>query len=82
VFSAAGFLAGTRLRGRERRYKVTFVAICVADAAILAVALIMGQPPLAAVAVGGGFGLLNGVRHGYTRPFDGLTGAESRGREL
>jgi len=81
VFSAAGFFAGTFLRGRERLYKISFVSICVVTAAVLAVALTIGQTPLAAIAVGGGFGLLNGVRHGYTRPFEGLRGAESRGSD-
>lgn len=79
VTAVAGYYLGTALRGRLIWYRVIFGAIVVAAVAAIAVSLVGGYDLVAAAAIGSGFGLLNGVRHGFTRPFDGLTGSAGDG---
>jgi hypothetical protein len=49
--------------------------------AVLSWALITEQGEVAGLALGCGFGLANGARHGYTQVFRKLRDAEQEGRE-
>lgn len=68
-----GYFLGTRIRGRAATYKAVFVGIVVGTVGVLTVAFFRSDSLLIAISLGAGFGLLNGVRHGFTRPFEGLT---------
>jgi predicted acyltransferase len=73
VSAVVGYFGGTWLRSRPKWYRPTFVAIVVLGVVAIALGLVGGREFAAAAAIGTTFGLLNGVRHGFTRPFDGLT---------
>lgn len=73
VSAVVGYLLGTRLRGRPTMYRSAFVGVVLGVIAVLAVAFFRSDTTIALITLGCGFGLLNGVRHGYTRPFEGLT---------
>jgi len=83
VFALVGYFAGTALRSRPQWYRPAFIGIVLVGATVLALALVGGITVLAAITVGATFGLLNGVRYGFTQPFAGLTGgADAEDREL
>ena len=73
-----GYLVGRLVRGRPRLYKVVFYGSLVVMAAVLAWALIAGQNEAAGLALGCGFGMVNGARHGYRPVFEPLL---NRGRD-
>lgn len=73
VSAVLGYLLGTRLRGRKTRYRAAFIGIVLGVVAVLTVAFFRSDTMIALITLGCGFGLLNGVRHGFTRPFEGLT---------
>lgn len=76
VFALAGYYAGTALLAKHPRwYRAVMIAIVVVIAALVAFALVRQLDAIVAVGLGAGFGGLNGVRHGYTRPFAGMTAA-------
>ncbi len=74
VFLAAGYFAGVWLRSRPGWRRPAFIGIVVVGAVAIAIALVRGQEFVVAAAIGATFGLLNGARHGLTRPFNGLSG--------
>ena len=73
VSAVLGYMLGVRIKGRHARYRAAFVGIVLGTVVVLAVAFFRSDTLMALVALGCGFGLLNGVRHGYKRPFEGLT---------
>jgi len=83
VFAIAGYFAGAALRPWPKWYRPAFFGILVLGAGVLALALVGKIPVLAAITVGATFGLLNGVRYGFTQPFAGLSGGgHAEDREL
>lgn len=70
-----GYLLGRSVQGRPRLYPVVFYGAIVLAVAALAWALINDQAELAGAAIGCGFGLVNGARHGYTQVFKQLRDA-------
>lgn len=76
-----GYLLGKRAQGHPRRYQVLFYGSLVVMVAVLSWALITEQDQVAGLALGCGFGLANGARHGYTQVFRKLRDAEQEGRE-
>lgn len=74
VFVVAGYYAGIWLRSRPAWPRPFFVGTVVVGAVAIAIALVRDQEFAVAAAIGATFGLLNGARHGLTRPFKGLSG--------
>jgi len=73
VFAVVGYFIGTWLRSRPKWYRPVFIGIVGVDVIAIALAWSSGLELAVAAVIGVGFGLLNGVRHGFTRPFDGLS---------
>jgi len=64
-----GYFAGRFVRGKPRAYKGVFFGALALMVVALSWALIIGNAQLAGVALGAGFGLVNGARHGYSPVF-------------
>jgi len=76
-----GYLLGKNAQGRPRRYLLVFYGSIVVMVGVLAWALVTEQSQVAGVAIGCGFGLANGARHGYTQVFKKLRDAADEGAE-
>jgi len=71
-----GYFAGRLVRGRPRAYKAVFFGTLAVMVAALSWALIAGRSDLAGLALGVGFGLVNGARHGFRPVFSPLLGRD------
>lgn len=64
-----GYVLGKRAQGRPRRYVLAFYGPIAVMVVVLAWALVAEDTLVAGAAIGCGFGLANGARHGYTQVF-------------
>jgi hypothetical protein len=69
-----GYFLGTWLRGRVRWYRPAFIGILVGGSAVLSLGFYRDDMTLIALCLGAIVGLINGTRHGFRRPFEGLSG--------
>ena len=67
-----GYLVGRLVRGRPRIYKVVFYGTLALMVAAVSWALMAGNNQGVALALGVGFGLVNGARHGFSPVFEPL----------
>jgi hypothetical protein len=76
-----GYFIGKTIRGRKNVYLAIFWAEIAFMVPIVAWALWAGYPEIAAAALGFSFGVINGLRHGFSPVFGPLVDAAKQAEE-